>query len=129
MTLERKFFSGNVEALTVTLPDGLLTVLAGHRIMSAALSVGVLRYKMDGEWRECAATEGFLEVRHDRVIVFVQACEYPEEIDESRARAALERAKERISAANSLREHEITRIALARAMNRLRITDKKRYNL
>ena len=65
MTPERHFFEGRAEGLTVTLPDGLFTILGGHAPMVAALEVGELRYKIQGEWRECAASEGFLEVMSD----------------------------------------------------------------
>ena len=118
MTPERHFFEGKAEGLTVTLPDGLFTILGGHAPMVAALEVGELRYKTQGEWHECAATEGFLEV---------QACENADEIDEIRAKAAAERAKERLSSSESIREYEMTRIALARAMNRLRVKGRSRY--
>jgi F-type H+-transporting ATPase subunit epsilon len=128
MTPERHFFEGRAEGLTVTLPDGLFTILGGHAPMVAALEVGELRYKIQGEWRECAASEGFLEVMSDgHVIVFVQACENADEIDAGRARAAAERAKERLSSSESIREYEMSRIALARAMNRLKVKGRSRY--
>lgn len=126
LTPERQFFSGSVEALTVTLPDGLLTVLARHRPMVAALEPGELKYLKDGEWQLCASSDGFLEVTPDRVIVFVQTCEEPGEIDEARARDAAERERARLAGKQSLREHELTRIALARAMTRLAVTGKSK---
>ncbi|MCR5648171.1 MAG: ATP synthase F1 subunit epsilon [Oscillospiraceae bacterium] len=126
LTPEREFFSSDVEALTVTLPDGLLTVLAGHRPMVAALDPGELRYKKDGDWSVCACSEGFLEVEPGRVRVFVQSCERPDEIDENRAKAAYERESELYARKQSLREHELTRLALARAMTRLAVSGKNK---
>lgn len=126
LTPEREFFSGTVDALTVTLPDGLLTVLAGHRPMVAALDPGELRYRISGEWLVCACSEGFLEVSPDKVQVFVQSCEQPGEIDEARAKAAYERESALFAEKQSLREHELTRLALARAMTRLAVSGKNR---
>ena len=126
MTPERLFYKNKIEALTVTLPDGELTVLAGHIPMTAALEVGMMRLKKDGIWHECTNSEGFLEVRPDRVIIFAQACEYPDEINENRAREALERATERMRHRQSLREHAATKAALARAMARLRVTNSSK---
>lgn len=129
LTPEREFFSGSVEALTVTLPDGLLTVLAGHRPMVAALEPGELRCKRGGEWLVCACSEGFLEVAPGKVCVFVQSCENPGEIDEARARAAFERESALYAGKQSLREHELTRLALARAMTRLAVSGKNRRGM
>ncbi len=129
LTPEREFFSGSVEALTVNLPDGLLTVLSGHQPMVAALEPGELRFKLEGEWRVCACSEGFLEVAPDKVRAFVQSCEEPGEIDEARARAAYERESALYAGKQSLREHELTRLALARAMTRLAVSGKNRHGL
>lgn len=127
MTPERPFFSGQVDGLTVTLDDGMFTILAGHAPMAAALAVGELRFKRHGQWHECAASEGFLEVMAGRVVVFVQACEYAEEIDAGRAHAAAERAKERLASSQSMQDYARNRMALSRAMNRLRVTGRGRY--
>ena len=128
LTPEREFFSGEAEGLIVTLSDGLYTILAGHAPMVAALDVGELRFKRHGQWHECAATEGFLEVTAEgQVLVFSQACELAEEIDAARASAAAQRAKDRLASSRSLHEYELSRIALTRAMNRLRVTSRGRY--
>lgn len=48
MTPERQFFSGQVEALTVTGIDGQMTVLAGHAPMVVSLDIGEISIKQDG---------------------------------------------------------------------------------
>ena len=120
MTPERQFFSGQVEALTITGIDGQMTVLAGHAPMVVSLAVGEISIKQDGVWREAVNSEGFMEVLQDSVIVFVQACEWPEDIDMRRAEEAKHRAEERIRQRQSIWENKSSKIALARAMVRLR---------
>lgn len=120
MTPERQFFSGQVEALTITGIDGKMTVLAGHAPMVASLEVGEISIKQDGVWREAVNSEGFMEVLQDSVVVFVQACEWPEDIDMRRAEEAKHRAEERIRQRQSIWENKSSKIALARAMVRLR---------
>ena len=120
MTPERQFFSGQVEALTITGIDGQMTVLAGHAPMVASLAVGEISIKQDGKWREAVNSEGFMEVLQDSVVVFVQACEWPEDIDMRRAEEAKHRAEERIRQRQSIWENKSSKIALARAMVRLR---------
>ena len=96
LTPERQFFSGQVQALTIPAPDGALTVLAGHAPLIVPLVVGVLRIKQDDVWQEAFTSEGFMEVRSSSVLVFTQACEWPQEIDARRAQAAEQRAAERL---------------------------------
>ena len=57
MTPERQFFSGQVEALTVTGIDGQMTVLAGHAPMVVSLDIGEISIKQDGTWRQAVNTE------------------------------------------------------------------------
>ena len=102
MTPERQFFSGQVEALTVTGIDGQMTVLAGHAPMVVSLDIGEISIKQDGTWRQAVNTEGFMEVLGDSVVMFVQACEWPEDIDVRRAEEAKHRAEERIRQRQSL---------------------------
>lgn len=129
MTPEKEFYSGEVEALTVSLPDGQLTVLAGHAPMVAVLAIGEIKFKKDGEWTQCVNTAGFMEVRPYEVAMFTLTCEYPEEIDAKRAEAALKRAQERLQDSKTKREHELARSAMTRAMVRLRVTKNDIYKL
>ena len=126
MTPERQFFSGQVEALTVTGIDGQMTVLAGHAPMVVSLDSGEISIKQDGTWRQAVNTEGFMEVLGDSVVMFVQACEWPEDIDVRRAEEAKHRAEERIRQRQSILESQTSKIALARAMVRLRATHRYR---
>lgn len=126
MTPERQFFSGQVEALTVTGIDGQMTVLAGHAPMVVSLDIGEISIKKDGTWRQAVNTEGFMEVLGDSVVMFVQACEWPEDIDVRRAEEAKHRAEERIRQRQSILESQTSKIALARAMVRLRATHRYR---
>ena len=124
MTPERQFFSGQVEALTVTGIDGQMTVLASHAPMVVSLAVGEISIRQDGQWRQAVNTEGFMEVLGDSVVMFVQACEWPEDIDVRRAEEAKHRAEERIRQRQSIWENKSSKIALARAMVRLRATHR-----
>ena len=53
---------------------------------------------------------------------FVQACEWPENIDVRRAEESRRRAEERLRQKQSMREMKMTRAALARSMARLRLS-------
>lgn len=125
MTPERQFFSDDVEALTITAPDGELTILAGHAPMVATLKVGSIRIKQNGVWKKAFNSGGFIEVEQHECLMFVQACEWPEDIDIKRAQQAKHRAEEKLRQHHSLNEYRGSKIALARAIARLRITSQK----
>jgi len=121
LTPERRFLDADVELVDVEACDGRLTVLAGHAPMVAPLDVGMLRLRLDGQDKEAFHSTGFLEVRPDRALLFTQACEWPEEIDEYRARIAYEKATEELRQKQSLIEHRHSELSLSRAMARLRV--------
>lgn len=122
LTPERLFFEDTVQALTITTTDGEWTCLVGHIPFTAPLVVGSIRICKAGIWREAFQSEGFLEFDSEGAHVFVQACEWPEDIDEARAQKAEQRARERLLAAYNPIEVEQTKIALSRAINRRRIS-------
>jgi len=121
LTPEREFFDGDVEGVTANAPDGSLMILADHAPMIMPVSIGKIGIKKDGVWDESVNSEGFLEVRKDGVVIFVQACEHPEEIDARRAEDAKRRAVEKMRQKQSMSEYKQSKIALARAMARLQI--------
>lgn len=125
MTPEKKFLEAEVEALTVDCVGGQITVLKGHAPLVAALEIGDMKIKIDGSWKHAFNSEGFLEVRPDEVLVFIQACEWPENIDAKRAEEALARSQEKLRQKQSILEHKHNQISLTRAMVRLRVTKTK----
>ena len=125
LTPERQFLDREVEAVTVVAPDGELTVLADHAPLVAAMDIGSIRIKYDGQWHEAFISEGFIEVKSEGVLIFTQASEWPEEIDINRAIAAEKRAAERLRQKQSVTEYKQSKIALSRAMARLRVTKTK----
>ena len=121
LTPERQFFDDEVEAVTASAPDGKVTVLADHTPFIMPVNVGTIRIKRNGVWEDSFNSEGFMEVRYEGVLIFVQACEHPDEIDARRAEEARSRAEENMRQKQSMSEYKRSRIALARAMARLRI--------
>ncbi|NLO47525.1 MAG: ATP synthase F1 subunit epsilon [Clostridiales bacterium] len=129
MTPEREFYSGQAEALTITGLDGSLTVLAHHAPMISCLEIGVIRIKTDGVWKEAFNSEGFMEVLGNTVVVFIQSCEWPEDIDMRRAQEARQRAEEKLRQKQNIREFSATKIALAKAMARITLVNRSYINL
>lgn len=118
----REFYKTDAQAVTVVCLDGEITVLAGHAPMVAALTVSELKIKENGVWRSAFQSEGFIVVRSDKVMIFAQTCEWPEEIDVARAEEAMKRATEKLRQKQSIFESRHTGISLTRAMTRLKIS-------
>src|SRR5699024_4190759 len=97
-------------------------VMAGHVPAVAALKIGGLRVKVDGRFEYFAVTDGFVDIRPDKVTVLVQAGEFAGDIDTERAVAAKERAETLLA---KERDEKIDRfraeLALKRATNRIDI--------
>jgi len=127
-TPEREFFSGDVEAVTADAPDGSVMILADHVPFIMPVKIGNIGIKKDGEWESSVNSEGFMEVRREGVLIFVQACERPEEIDARRAEEAKQRAEEQLRQKQSMNEYKQSKIALARAMARLAGSGKPSLN-
>jgi len=122
LTPEREFLDSDVEAVTVSAPDGKVTILADHAPFVMPVTVGLIKIKRDGAWEDSVNSEGFMEVHHDGVLIYVQSCEHPDEIDARRAEEARRRAMEDLRQKQSMSEYKQSKIALARAMMRLRVT-------
>lgn len=122
---DRTVFKG--EALRFRAPgvEGSFEVLKNHAPLVAATDIGPIYITVaSGDKCVLASSGGFVQVLNNRVIMIVEAAEPASEIDVERARAAEERAKERLgnptSSASSVEREQAER-ALARARNRLRV--------
>ena len=127
LTPEREFFEGEVEAVNLNAPDGKVEILANHTPFIMPVDVGTLSIKQNGEWTEAVNSEGFIEVRRHDVVIFVQTCERHDEIDVRRAEEARRHAEEVMRQKQSMTEYQQSKLALARAMARLKLSGPGRH--
>ena len=127
---DRVFYEGRCLSLVIPAPDGEKGILPRHENMVIAIDVGIARMELkEGEWTEVAVGTGFAEVVNNRVTLLVDTAERPEEIDIRRAQEQRERAEEQMRQKQSIQEYYHTQASLARAMNRLRLAQDKKWNL
>jgi F-type H+-transporting ATPase subunit epsilon len=116
---EQILYEGDAEMVVCRTADGDIAFLPGHMPFLGALGIARVRALLPGGAEQVAAVHrGFVEVRHDRVIVLSDVAELPEQIDVARAEEARQRAQA------VLREHEHDEdaaAALARAELRLEV--------
>ena len=118
------FYDGPCESLILPTDDGLYGVQANHEPVVIGVWIGELQYKVDGQWQDIAVGRGFARAADNEVILIVDTAERPEDIDENRARAAAERARERLQVQQSRREYYSGQFAMTRAMTRLKVKER-----
>jgi len=114
------------EAQIVASPgsEGEFGVLAGHTPFLTTLKTGMIRYTdVNGKEHYIFVSGGFAEALPDKVTVLAESAEKRSEIDVERAKAALQRAEERLAEARSREEVDFNRArgALNRATVRIRV--------
>lgn len=94
VAVERRIWSGEASFLLARTTVGELGILPGHEQTLAQLEeAGVVRIDgTDGTTTTVAVHGGFLHVTPDGVTVLAESAELSEEIDVSRAKAAMDRA-------------------------------------
>lgn len=86
-----------VKSVTVPGIQGEMTILPGHARLVSTLDTGVLRYETEsGQQMSAALSNGFLEVRNDKVSVLADTLELATEINLERARRAQAKAEDRL---------------------------------
>lgn len=116
------FYNGHCNYLVVPAADGEMGILPHHEAMILATHEGTLRFRApdSDELHQAIVGLGILQVANNRVTMIVDTAERPEDIDEVRAREALERAEEQLRQKQSLREFRMSQASMARALTRLK---------
>jgi len=106
----------------VVLPGemGELGVLPNHAPLIAGLEVGVVRYTKESTVKKVAISGGFVEVADNVASVLAETAEPAEKIDAARAKAAKERAEQRLAARSADIDLVRAELALRKAIARLK---------
>lgn len=126
LTPDKLFFDGETDNLIVRTTVGDKGILARHEDYVAALPIGKMKVRLDGKFRVAAVSEGTIKVSRDKTVVLVQSCEWADEIDVDRAKAAKEKAEERMKTAEKdNNDYLLAEYKLKRAINRIETWDMK----
>lgn len=121
MSINGVFFDDRASEIILPCIDGEFAILANHEEMVLAIYNGkmIIRDAI-GDKIEAIVGIGSAQIANNRVIVLVDTCEKPEDIDRIRAQRALERAEEEMRQNNSIKEYYSAQAAMARALSRLK---------
>lgn len=121
ITPDRIFFEGEADMVEFNTTEGQIGVLPGHIPLTVIIQPGILHiYEPDSE-KEAALHAGFAEILPDGITILAEIIEWPEEIDEERAEAALKRAEERLKSPTPETDIARAQTALYRAMARIEV--------
>jgi F-type H+-transporting ATPase subunit epsilon len=125
VTRDRRLLSDEVDMVTLPGSSGQMGILRGHAPLLSTLEIGEIVLHKGSDTRYIAIGGGVVEVRPDKVIVLAESAEHAEEIDETRATEARERARQSL-AENPPRERKLLiEAALQRSTLRLKVARRR----
>ena len=117
---DRQVLDAEVASVQFPLTTGYIGILPGHAPLLAEIGTGVLTYAEDrGPEHHLAIDGGAVEVLPDRVRILAEHAELAPEIDDARARQALDQANKQLSLQSLEIDVERAQKAVARAQARI----------
>ena len=124
VTPDKQVVSQMVDYVSAPGVEGEFGVLPNHVNLLSALAVGTLRFNADGKNQHIFISGGFADVSDNKVTVLAEAAELAEDIDQSRAQAARERAEKRLAEKTENVDLVRASASLHRAVTRLSIATR-----
>lgn len=120
MSPDRKFYSGQVTMAEFNTTEGYIGVYPEHIPLAVILSPGVfVIHEPDGTEKKAAIHSGFGKVTKQKITIFAEIAEWPDEIDSNRAEEARIRAERRLAGKESGLDVQRAEIALKKSLARL----------
>ena len=121
ITPDRVFYEGEAEMVEFNTTEGQVGVLPGHIPLTVIIKPGILTiHEAEGE-KTAALHAGFAEILPEGITILAEIIEWPDEINESRAEAARERAEERLRSRTPETDIARAETALQRAIARIQV--------
>jgi F-type H+-transporting ATPase subunit epsilon len=126
-TPRRLFYSGKVQAITVSLEDGEIGIYANHSPFTAHSVTGILRIKDDsGSWLAAFVCSGILEVKEHKSVLMVESANWSEEIDREQVLEAKQQAEETLENTHLKFEIDKAKKKLHHAECRLKVLEMEK---
>lgn len=126
ITPERVVLSDEFDEVVLPSAMGEIGILPNHKPLIALLAPGEIRVKKGGETLYMAISGGFVEVRPDKVVVLADTAERAEEIDETRAEEARQKAQKIRESAATMAERAALADRIEKQLARLKVAKHRR---
>ena len=120
ITQEKVVFDDEVDAVYSKGIDGEFGILRGHIPIMTALDIGVTRAIIGNTEKRFTTMGGILQFKDEECLILTTLSEFEDDIDEIRAKEALERAKRRLKNMEARMDAKRAQAAIARAEARLK---------
>lgn len=115
--------SDDVDEVSAQGTEGDFGVFPGHVPFITTLKVGMVTYRKGADVKYIFVNSGYAEVSPEKVVVLADSAEKSEDIDVERAKAAMQRAEERLKQAEKIDFARAT-AALERATIRVQLSGR-----
>ncbi len=126
VALDREVVNADVDMVTLPGIEGQMGILGGHAPLLSLLDFGEIILHRGGETEYIAVHGGVVEVRPDKVTILADTAESSDEIDEARARAALDRARQLLDENPPPSQRPVFEAAVRRSNLRLKVAQRRR---
>lgn len=125
ITPEKPIFKETVDSVTIPGSLGSFQILKNHAPLISTFGIGIIKLKRNSDESYYTTAGGTVEVNSNRVLVLAESVEKINEIDIDRAEKARKRAEERLKLKHKEDIDETrAQAALNRALNRLNAVKK-----
>ncbi len=126
VTPEKYVISQDVKIVMAPGTLGEFGILPNHTPFLSSLETGKVHFRdLQDKEHVVFISGGFFEALPDRVTILAETAEMREKIDIDRAKAAYERAKERLASSDDSIDKERARASLMRAVARIKLVEQK----
>ena len=122
-TPQQLIYEGDVGSIRAPGELGSFEILPGHIPFLTVLETGEVRIRETDTPQSLAISGGVFEVLRTGVTVLSDTAEWAHEIDVERAETARQRAQEHLASGDSGINRERAEAALARAKNRIKVSN------
>lgn len=116
---ERTFYKGEATMVEFNTTEGYLGIYPDHIPLAVIVAPGILVIHEENEDKKAAIHSGFAKITQDKITIFAEIAEWPEEIDVNRAEEAKIRAERRLAGDKSGIDLARAEVALKRSLTRI----------
>jgi len=121
ITPTKVYFSDDVKSFTAPGVEGSFQILSRHAPFVSTIAIGKMKFvTKDGETMWYVTSGGTVDVIDNKITMLAETVESKEEINLRRAEEAKQRAERRLASKEPGVDIERAKIALFRALNRIR---------
>ena len=123
---ERIFYKGEASFVELTTSEGEVGIYKNHVPMTNVIVPGIVTIHEADGIKEAAVHSGFMVILQDSIKIMAEVVDWPDEIDENRAREAKIRAERRLAEGGEGLDVDRAELALKRSIARIRLSEHRK---